>query len=87
MIQTVENCDLGDVEERPDGQAFERRSVRDFHRVFFFRNKFQSPSHGCHDGQNNVLVVYGAIGDSVDLTKNVILKLRIVAGLNIYVGV
>jgi hypothetical protein len=35
MIQTVENCDLGDVEERPDGQAFERRSVRDFHRVFF----------------------------------------------------
>jgi hypothetical protein len=60
--------------------------VRDFHRVFF-RNKFQLPSHGCHNGQNNVPVVYGAIGDSVDLTKDVILKLRIVAGLNIYVGV
>jgi hypothetical protein len=41
----------------------------------------------CHNDQNNVLVVYGALGDSVDLTKDVIFKLRIVVGLNMCVGV
>jgi hypothetical protein len=41
----------------------------------------------CHNGQNNVPVVYGALGYSVDRTKDVIFTLCIVVGLNMCVGV
>ena len=52
---------------------------------FFSKNKFQLPRY--HNDQNDVAVVYGALGDFVDLTKDVIFKLRIVVRLNTCVGV
>jgi hypothetical protein len=40
----------------------------------------------CHNGQNDVPVVCGALGDSVDLTMDVIFMLCVVVGLNMCIG-
>jgi hypothetical protein len=40
----------------------------------------------CHSSHNDVPVVYGALGDSVDLTMDVILMLCVIVSLNMCVG-
>lgn len=43
------------------------------------------PPHVMHNGQNDVSLVYEALGDSVGLTKDMIFNLRVVVDLNMCV--